>query len=154
MLHNHVSERCDLVACGVHCRILYCCRACLLSWHPPSRPVFSAFARPPLRGCVRRPPTTLHNINAGSQGGGRMSEKSSLLSDDAASSLSEDVSTTAGCKEVMCVRRAYANSQHRGVVSCTHLRRSLCRIWGGGFPRTSRVVSSAEKEASEGGKVE
>jgi hypothetical protein len=66
MLHNHVSERCDLVACGVHCRILYCCRACLLSWHPPSRPVFSAFARPPLRGCVRRPPTTLHNINAGS----------------------------------------------------------------------------------------
>ena len=83
-----------------------------------------------------------------------MSEKSSLLSDDAASSLSEDVSTTAGCKEVMCVRRAYANSQHRGVVSCTHLRRSLCRIWGGGFPRTSRVVSSAEKEASEGGKVE
>ena len=50
-------------------------------------------------------------------GGGRMSEKSSLLSDDAASSSSEDMSTTAGCKEVMCVRRAYANSQHRRVAS-------------------------------------
>jgi len=51
-------------------------------------------------------------------GGGRMSEKSSLFiifSDDAASSSSEDMSTTAGCKDVMCVRRAYANSQHRGV---------------------------------------
>jgi len=83
-------------------------------------------------------------------GGGRMSEKSSLLSDDAASSSSEDMSTTAGCKEVMCVRRAYANSQHRGVASCIHLRRSLCRILGGGFPRTSRVVSSAKKEVREG----
>jgi len=47
--------------------------------------------------------------------GGRRGEKSSLLSDDAASSSSEDMSTTAGCKDVMCVRRAYANSQHRGV---------------------------------------
>jgi len=81
-------------------------------------------------------------------GGGRMSEKSSLLSDDTASSSSEDMSTTVGCKEVMCVRTAYANSQH--VASCIHLRRSLCRIWGGGFPRTSRVVSSAEKEVREG----
>jgi len=60
-------------------------------------------------------------------GGGRMSEMSSLLSDDAASSSSEDIPTTAGCKDVMCVRRAYANSQHRGVASCTHLCRSLGR---------------------------
>ena len=60
--------------------------------------------------------------------------------------VSEDMSTTAGCKEVMCVRRAYANSHHRGVASCTHLRRSLCRIWGGRF----RVVFSAEKEVREG----
>ena len=35
-------------------------------------------------------------------GGGRMSEKSSLLSDNAASSSSEDRSTTDGCKEVVC----------------------------------------------------
>jgi len=83
-------------------------------------------------------------------GGGRMSEKLSLLSDDSASSSSEDMSTTAGCKEVMCVRRSYANSQHRGETSCIHLRRSFCRIWGGGFPRTSRVVSSAELEVREG----
>ena len=61
-------------------------------------------------------------------GGGRMSEKSSLLYDDAESSSSEDMSTTTGCKEVMCVRRAYANSQHRGFGSCIHLCRSFCRI--------------------------
>jgi len=60
-------------------------------------------------------------------GGGRISEKSSWLSDDAASSSLEDMSTTAGCRDVMCVRRAYANSQHRGVAFCIHLRRSLCR---------------------------
>ena len=35
-------------------------------------------------------------------GGGKMSEKSSLLSDDAASLSSEDMSTTDGCKEVVC----------------------------------------------------
>jgi len=83
-------------------------------------------------------------------GGERISEKSSWLSDDAASSSSEDMSTTTGCRDVMCRWRAYANSQHRGVASCINLRRSLCRIWGGGFPRTSRVVSSAEKEVREG----
>ena len=87
-------------------------------------------------------------IQVGSQGGGRMSEKSSLLSDNAVSSSSEDMSTTAGCKEVMCARRAYTNSQHRGVASCIHLRRSFCRIWGG-FPKSSHVVSSAEKEVRE-----
>jgi len=61
-------------------------------------------------------------------GGGRMIEKSSWLSDDAALSSLEDMSTTAGYRDVMCVRRAYANSQHRGVASCIHLCRSLCRI--------------------------
>jgi len=79
-----------------------------------------------------------------------MSEKSLWLSDDAALSSLEDMSTTAGCMDVMCVRRSYANSQHRGVASCIHLRRFLCRILGGGFPRTSRVVSSAEKKVREG----
>jgi len=64
MLHNHVSERCDLVASSVHRRILYLCRACLLGWHSPSRPVVGAFTGPPLRGRARRPPTTLQNINA------------------------------------------------------------------------------------------
>jgi len=44
----------------------------------------------------------------------KVSEKSSWLSDDAASSSLEDMSTTAGCRDVMCVRRAYTNSQHRG----------------------------------------
>jgi len=86
-------------------------------------------------------------------GRGRMSEKSSLLSDDAASSSSEDTSTTAGCRDVMCVRGAFANSQHsRGVASCIHHSRSFCRIWGGGFPgpETNRVGSSAEKEVREG----
>jgi len=57
-------------------------------------------------------------------GGGRMSEKSSLLSDNVASSSSDDMSTTAGLKR-------------------------LC-VWGGGFPRTSCVVSSVEKEVREG----
>jgi len=64
MLHNHFSERCDLVACGVHRRLLYFYRACLLGWHSPSRPVVGAFAGPLLRGCARSPPTTLHNIKA------------------------------------------------------------------------------------------
>jgi len=80
----------------------------------------------------------------------RMREKSSLLSDNAASSSSEDMSATAGCKDVMCVRRAYVNSQHREMASCIHLRRSFCSIWGGRFPRTSRVVSPAEKVVREG----
>ena len=60
--------------------------------------------------------------------GGGISEKSSLLSDDAASSSSEDMSITAGYRDVMCVQRACANSQHRGVASCNHLRLSICRI--------------------------
>jgi len=79
-----------------------------------------------------------------------MSEKSSLLSDDAASSSPEDMSTTASCRHVMCAQMAYANSRHRGVAFCFYLRGSFCRICGGGFPRTNRVVSSAEKEVREG----
>jgi len=51
-------------------------------------------------------------------GWGRMSEKSSWLSDDAASSSSEDMSATAGWRDVMCVRRVYAYSPQRGVDSC------------------------------------
>jgi len=83
-------------------------------------------------------------------GGGRMSGKSSFLSDDAASSSPEDMSTTASCRHVMCAQMAYANSKHRGVAFCFYLRRSFCRIWGGRFPRTNRMVSSAEKKGREG----
>jgi len=83
-------------------------------------------------------------------GGGRMSEKSSWLSDDAVSSSSEDMSTTTGWRDVMCVQGAYAYSPQRGVDSCIHLRNSFCRTWEGGFPSTNCVVSSAEKEVKEG----
>jgi len=74
-------------------------------------------------------------------GGGRMSEKSLSL---------EDTSTTAGWRDVMCVRRAYAYSSHRGVDSCIHLHYSFCRTWAGGFLSTNRVVSSAEKAVKDG----
>jgi len=82
-------------------------------------------------------------------GGGRMSEKSSWLSYDDASSSSEDMSTTAGWRDVMCVQRAYAYSPQKGVDSCIHLHNAFCRTWAGGFPSTNRVVSSAEKEVKE-----
>jgi len=65
-------------------------------------------------------------------GGGMMSEKSSWLSDDAALSSLEDMSTTAGCRDVMCVRRAYVNSQHRGVASCIHLLGPCAELGEGG----------------------
>ena len=80
----------------------------------------------------------------------RMSAKLPLLSDDAASSSSEDRSTTAGCKDVMCVRRTYANSQQKGVASCINLRNFFCKTWGEGFPSTSNLVFSAEKVVREG----
>jgi len=80
--------------------------------------------------------------------GGEDKWKSSWLSDDAASSSSEDMSTTAGWRDVMCVRRAYAYSLLRGVG--IHLCNSFCRTWAGEFPSTNRVVSSAEKEVKEG----
>jgi len=44
--------------------------------------------------------------------GKRIGEKSSLLSEDSASLSSEDRCTTACCKEVMCMQRAY-ESHHR-----------------------------------------
>jgi len=82
-------------------------------------------------------------------GGGMMSEKSSWLSDDAASSASADMSTSAGRRDldVMGVRRAYAYRPQRGVASWIHLRDSFCRTvtWAGGVPSTNRVVCSAEK---------
>jgi len=68
-----------------------------------------------------------------------MSEKSSWLSDDAASSSSEDMSTTAGWRDVMGVRRAYAYSPQRGVNSSIHLRNSFGKTWAGGFPGTREV---------------
>ena len=83
-------------------------------------------------------------------GGGGMSEELSWLSDDAASSSLEDMSTTAGCRDVMCVRRAYAYSPQKGVASCIHLRNFFCKTWAGGFPSTNCVVSSAEKVVKEG----
>jgi len=50
-------------------------------------------------------------IDAGwKPGGSKISKKSSLLSDNRAASSSEDLSTTAGCREVTCMRRAYTNS--------------------------------------------
>ena len=77
-------------------------------------------------------------------------EKSSLLSDDAAASSSEDKSTTAGCREVTCMRRAYANSLQIGVASVIHPCRPSCNTWGGGFPSTIRVISSGLKDAKGG----
>jgi len=76
-------------------------------------------------------------------GGGMMSEKSS----DTASSSSADMSTTAGCRDVMGVRRAYAYRSQRGEASWIHLRNSFCRTvtWAGGVLSTNRVVCSAEK---------
>ena len=60
-------------------------------------------------------------INAGwKPGGSKIGEKSSLLSDDSAASSSEDMSTTAGCREVTCMRSAYANSLQIGVASVIH----------------------------------
>jgi len=53
-------------------------------------------------------------------GGKRMGEKSSLLSKDSASLSSEDRSTTDDCRQVMCMRRAYANSPQIGVASWIH----------------------------------
>ena len=53
----------------------------------------------------------------GKPGGSRIGEKSLLPSDDIAASSSEDMSTTAGSKEVTCMRRACANSMQIGVAS-------------------------------------
>jgi len=50
-------------------------------------------------------------------GRSKIGEKSSLLPDDNAASSSEDMSTTAGWREVTCMQRAYANSLQIGVAS-------------------------------------
>jgi len=52
-------------------------------------------------------------------GGSRIGEKSSLLSDNSAASSSEDMSTTAGSKEVTCMRT------HCGGHMQTHRRLEL-----------------------------
>ena len=69
-------------------------------------------------------------------GGGKIDQKSSLLSDDAAASSSEDRSTTAGCREMTCNRRAYANSLQIGVASVIHSFKPFVSISGVGFPST------------------
>jgi len=61
-----------------------------------------------------------------------MSGKSSWLSDDAASSSSEDMSTPTGWRDVMCVRRAYAYSPQRGVDSCTFFVIPFAELGQGG----------------------
>jgi len=74
-------------------------------------------------------------IDAGwNPGGIKIGEKSSLLSDDNAASSSKDMSTTAGCREVTCMRRAYANSLQIGVASVIHPFRPFRSTWGGGVP--------------------
>jgi len=67
-------------------------------------------------------------------GGSRIGEKLSLLSDDSAASSSEDMSTTAGCKEVTCMRRAYANSLQIGVASMIHAFRPFAALAVEGCP--------------------
>jgi len=59
-------------------------------------------------------------------GGSKIGKKSSLLSDDRAASSSEDLSTTAGCREVTCMRRAYTNSLQIGVASVIHHFKPFC----------------------------
>jgi len=91
---------------------------------------------------------------AGWKPGGRSIEgKSSLLSDDAAASSLEDKFTTAGCREVTCMRRAYANSLQVGLASVIHPFRPFFNTWGEGFPSTVRVISSSLKDAKGGGQV-
>jgi len=53
----------------------------------------------------------------GCRRGSRTGAKSLLLSEDSAASSSEDMSTTARCTEVTCMRRAYASSLQIGVAS-------------------------------------
>jgi len=64
--------------------------------------------------------------------GRNVDEKSSLLSDDAAASSSEDKSTAAGCREVTCTRRAYANSLQIGVACIIYPFKPSFNNWGGG----------------------
>jgi len=83
-------------------------------------------------------------------GGSRIGEKLSLLSEDSSASSSEDMSTTAGCTEVTCMRRAYANSLQNGVASMIHPFRTFCSTCGGGLPNTIGVFSFGVKDAKGG----
>jgi len=62
-------------------------------------------------------------------------EKSSLLSVNAAASSVEDKSITAGCSEVTCMRRAYANSLQIGAASVIHPFRPFFKHMGGGISK-------------------
>jgi len=82
-------------------------------------------------------------IDAGwKPGGSKIGEKSLLSSYNSTASSSEDMSTSAGCREVTCMRRAYANSLQIGVASMIHPFRPFCSTCGGGLPNTIRVFSS------------
>jgi len=94
---------------------------------------------------------SLGGVDAGwKPGGSRICEKSSLLSDDSAVASLKDISTTAGSKEVTCMRRAYANSLQIGVASMIQRCRPFCSTCGGGLPNTMRVFSSGVKDAKGG----
>jgi len=73
-------------------------------------------------------------------GGSKIREKSSLLSDDSAASSSEDTSAVTGCRDVTCMRRAYASSEQMGVASVIYSFRFLLSSGGGGLTTTSRVI--------------
>jgi len=76
-------------------------------------------------------------------GGSKIDEKSSLLSDDSAASSSEDMSTTAGCREVTCMRGTYANALQIGVASVIHPFRPFAALAVEGCPKpfvSSRLV--------------
>ena len=92
-------------------------------------------------------------IDAGwKPGGSKIGEKSSLLLQDSAASSSEDMSTTAGCREVTCMRRAYANALQIqvGVASVIHPFKPFCSTCGGGLPNTILVISCGVKDAKGG----
>ena len=59
--------------------------------------------------------------------------KSSLLSDDNSVSSSDDKSTTTGCRDVICMRRANANSSQIGVASVIHPVKYLFSTLQGGY---------------------
>jgi len=86
-------------------------------------------------------------------GGSKIGEKLSLRSDDSPTTLSEDMSTTAGWGEMTCMRRAYANSLQIGVASIIHPFKPFCSTWGGGLPSTIHLISSDVKDAKGGGQV-
>jgi len=72
--------------------------------------------------------------------GSKIGEKLSLLSDNSAASSSEDKSTVTGCRDVTCMRSAYANSPQMGVASVIHQFKFGLSTGGGGLLSTSRVI--------------